>query len=245
MLWGTFTLTHIITLLLAIGINVGLYFILKNRKEKTQRLVLFLLSLTGIAAIVFNLVRWNSPLEYLPFHMCSITAMMLPFAVWTKNRAFSNLLLLWALGAVFALVVNNAQAEYELFSATFFFYYIPHLFEAGIPILMFALKLWKKDVRAIPSTVGITLGIYTVVHFINLLVNSIAVKNEIVDWAGNIIKVNYMYSINPDVPFMQLFWNIIPFQYFYMFCAIPIIVIYLALVYLPEIIKMMKARKNV
>ena len=56
MVWGTFTITHILSLLLGAAITIGLYFALKHRTEKTQTIVLGILSFAGIAAIIFNLV---------------------------------------------------------------------------------------------------------------------------------------------------------------------------------------------
>ena len=244
MLWGNFGAVHLTSLALAAGIITGLYFILRNRSEKTQRITLFILSLSGIAAIIFNLIRWGSPIEYLPFHMCSITAMLLPPAILIKSRAMSNLLLVWLLGAVFALVLNNQQANYEILSDTFVFYFFPHMFEVGIPILMFRLKLWKKELRAIPTTLALTVGIYTVVHFINLLLNHIVKVKGLVDAYGDPIFLNYMYSIKPVVPFMELFWSIIPYQYFYLLFAIPIIAVYLGIVYLPEIIALIRKKRQ-
>ena len=76
MVWGTFTITHIVSLLLGAGIIIGLYFLLKNKTQKTQTLVLGVLSFAGIAAIIYNLAAWNSPIEYLPFHLCSLNAMV-------------------------------------------------------------------------------------------------------------------------------------------------------------------------
>ena len=122
MLWGSYGLVHIITLLLSAAIIVGLYFILRKRSERVKTTVLFILSFSGISAIIFNLVTWGSPIEYLPFHMCSISAMLLPFAVLTRNKVINNLLLLWCIGALIALVLNQGQAEYEIFSLTFLFY---------------------------------------------------------------------------------------------------------------------------
>ena len=121
MLWGSFGIVHICSLLLSAGIIVGLYFALRKASDKAQTITLGILSFSGISAVIYNLIRWGSPLEYLPFHLCSLNALVLPFAVFTKNKVLNNLLLLWALGAVFALVVNMAQAEYEVFSWTFFF----------------------------------------------------------------------------------------------------------------------------
>lgn len=243
MLWGSYGLVHIITLIISACIIVGLYFILRNRSEKTKVTVLFILSLSGIAAIIFNLVTWGTPLEYLPFHMCSITALILPFAILTRSKIFSNLLLFWCLGAAMAIICNQGQANYVIPSATFFFYYIPHTLELGIPILMFALKIVKKDVRRIASTVVITMAIYTLVHFINLAINSYCMANALTNPSGEIIQVNYMYSLFAPVPLMQAMYNLIPHSYWYMYVVVPFVVIYLGVVYLPEIIAAIKSRK--
>ena len=244
MLWGSYGIVHIASLLLSAAIIVGLYFLLKNFSDKTKTIVLFILSLSGISAIIFNLVTWGSPIEYLPFHMCSITAMLLPFAVLTRNGVINNLLLLWCVGALIALVLNQAQANYEIWSWTFFFYYFPHTLEFGIPILMFAFKLTKKKLIYIPTTLGLTALIYTCVHLINVWLNHYAQAHNIVDWAGEIVKLNYMYSVDPTNPVLQLMYTLIPHPYWYMFVATPFIVLYLALVYLPEIIKAIKNGKK-
>ena len=243
MLWGSYGLVHIITLLISAGIIVGLYFILRNRSEKTKVIVLFILSLSGAAAIIFNLVTWGTPLEYLPFHMCSITALILPIAILTRSKIFSNLLLFWCLGAAMAIICNQGQANFVIPSATFFFYYIPHTLEFGIPILVFALKIVKKDVRCIASTVVITMVIYTIVHFINLAINSYCMTNALTNPSGEIIQVNYMYSLFAPVPLMQAMYNLIPHSYWYMYVVVPFVVIYLGVVYLPEIIAAIKSRK--
>ena len=72
MKWGFFTPTHILTLMLAALMVAGLYYGLKNKSQKIQTLVLFPLSLSGIAAIVFNLLRWGEPLAYLPLHTTNV-----------------------------------------------------------------------------------------------------------------------------------------------------------------------------
>ena len=125
MTWGTFGIVHISSLALGALMIGALYFLLKNRSDKLQTWVMGILSFSGISAIVFNLLAWNSPLEYLPFHLCSLTAMALPFAVISKNKVRNNLLLLWGLGALLAVVVNTAQTNYEIFSWTFAFYFFP------------------------------------------------------------------------------------------------------------------------
>ena len=245
MTWGFLSSAHIISLILAVGIITLSYFILKNKSDRVKTIVLGILSFSGIAAIIYNLVARNSPLEYLPLHLCSLNAMVLPFAVFTRKKVLNNLLLLWSIGALFALIINVSVSEAEILSWTFVFYYFPHVFELGIPILMFLLKLAKKDVKCIISTVVITMTVYTLIHFVNLWINSYAIKNNIVDLAGNVIKVNYMYSIYPDNPLLNLFYSIIPYQYWYMYLTMVVIVIYLGIVYLKDILKLIKAKKQV
>lgn len=241
MKWGSFGSVHIATLLLAVAIIVGLYYALRRASRRTQTLVLGVLSFSGIAAVVFNLLMWNSPLEYLPLHLCSINALLLPIVVFTRNKTMGNLLLVWCLGALAALVVNMAQAQFELASWTFVFYYFPHVLEFGIPILLFKLGLIEKHPKYILSTIAITMAIYTGVHLCNLGLNAYCVSQNIVDHAGQVIRVNYMYSLTPENPLLALFWQVVPCEYWYMYMIVPILAVYLSLVYLPQILK---NRKN-
>jgi uncharacterized membrane protein YwaF len=231
MLWGTFSLAHILSLVFAVILNIGLYFILKKCPKWLQLTILGILSLSGIAAIIYNLVTWNSPLEYLPFHLCSLNAMILPFAVLTRNKVVSNLTLLWSLGAAVALVLNQAVAAAEILDPVFCFYFFPHVFEMGVPILLFKLGLCKLDSKCIFSTVGITAAAYTAIHFINVAINNYCIENNILDWAGNVVQVNYMYSLVPDNPVLALFYGIIPYQFWYMLPAVGIAAVYLAAIY--------------
>lgn len=231
MVWGTFGFNHIASLIIAFASCVGLFFALRSMNEKWRTISIFFLSLAGISAIVFNLVTWSSPLEYLPLHMCSITAILLPIVVLTRNNTIGNVLLVWSLGSVLALIFNHAQGNYEILSWTFFFYFVPHVLECAVTIYLFAFQYIKLSIKYVPSTLGITAGIYTLVHICNLLINNYCINNNIVDYAGNMIKVNYMYSIHPTVPLMELMWKIIPYEYWYMYVGIIIIAIYLCAIF--------------
>lgn len=244
MLWGTFTLTHIITLIIAALILVGIYFALRKASQRTQVLVLGLLSFSGIFAIVYNLLRWGEPLAYLPLHLCSINALILPVAVFTRNKTIGNLLLVWCLGALAALVLNYDMTEAKIFSDSFAVYYFPHVMEFGIPLLLFKLGLIKKDPKCIGSTMAISMGIYTLVHFINLGVNSWCIANNF-GYGDSVYRANYMFSIAPSNPLVDLFYSIIPCQYWYMYLVLPIVFVYLLIVYAPEIMKRFRNKKCV
>ena len=233
MKWGSFGPVHMATMVLAAVMITALYYALRQTSMKTKTWVLGVLSFSGIGAIIFNLIMWESPLEYLPLHLCSINAMLLPVVVFTRNKTLGNLLLVWSLGALAALVVNMAQAEYEIFSLTFAFYFFPHVLEFGIPILLFKLGLIEMHPKYILSTLGITMAIYTGIHLFNVWLNGYCEANQILDYAGNVIRVNYMYSITPENPLLVLFKQVIPYDYWYMYMIVPILAVYLSIVYAP------------
>lgn len=237
MTWGSFGIVHIITLFISTGIIAGLYFILRFFSVYVQTAVMGVLSFSGMAAIIFNLATWESPLEYLPFHLCSLSAIVLPIAVFTKSRVLNNLLLLWSFGSFFALIVNTAQANFEIFSLTFAFYYFPHTLEVGIPLLMFMLGHVKKDARCIVTTIIITLTAYSGVHLVNIILNEYCMQHGIRDTAGALIQVNYMYSIKPENPVLQFFYDIVPHRFFYMLLAFPIVLFYLGGIYSDQLFK--------
>lgn len=245
MTWGSFGIVHIVSLLIAVSIVIGLYFILKRCSKIVQTIVLGVLSFAGIAAIIFNLLMWDSPLEYLPLHLCSLNALILPIAVFTKSKVLNNLLLLWALGALCALVINTAQANYEIASWTFVFYFFPHTLEVGIPVLMFLLNHTQKDIRCMLSTFAITFIAFTIVHCINVELNEYCLENSILDASGNVIHVNYMYSLVPENPVLQWFYNIVPHPFWYMFLMIPVIFIYLCIIYCTEIVDIIRHKKRI
>lgn len=231
--WGFFTPAHILSLAAAALIVIGLYWVLKNKSPKVQMWVMFPLSCSGIAAIIYNLLRWGAPLSYLPLHLCSLNALILPIAVLTRNKTLSNLLLVWCLGALVALVANFEMAETKLFGEPFCFYYFPHIFEFGIPLLLFKLGLVKKDARCIGSTIGITMLIYTFVHFCNKAINQYTDTNA-----------NYMFSIEATNPLTALFYQVIPCEYWYMYLAVPVVAVYLLIVYAPELLGWYRNRKK-
>lgn len=229
MKWGFFTPAHIGTLVLAAAILISLYHGLKNRSRKIQTAVLFPLSLSGTVAIVYNLLRWGEPLAYLPLHLCSLNALVLPLAVLTRNKQLCNLLLLWSLGAVVALVANFEMVNTELFGEAFNFYFFPHVFEFGIPVLLFKLKHVKKDPACISTTLSVTMVAYTLAHLCNLAVNRYCAS------IGSSLRVNYMFSLEATNPLTALFYKVIPHPYWHMYMVLPIAAVYLLVVYAPEL----------
>lgn len=235
MKWGSFGTVHIATLILAALMIALLYMFLKNKSQKFQTAVLFVLSFAGNAATVYNLVAWGEPLDYLPLHLCALNGLLLPIAVATRNKKLCNLLLLWSLGAFVALLANGTMANAEITGLPFLFYYFAHVTELGIPLLLFKLGHVEKDPRCIGSTLAITWGTYTTVYGINKLINALCAAFHVLRADGSLVQVNYMYSMGPIDPLSGALWKILPYEYWYMLLALPIIAVYLCALYAPQI----------
>ena len=244
MKWGSFGSVHIATLILAVLMLALLYLILKDRSRKVQTAVLFVLSFAGNAATVYNLVAWNAPLEYLPLHLCALNGLLLPIAVITRNKKLCNLLLLWSLGAFVALVANGTMANAEITGLPFLFYYFAHVTELGVPILLFKLDHVEKDPRCIGSTLGITWGAYTAVYAINKLINALCAMYQVTRADGSLVQVNYMYSMGPIDPLSGALWKLLPYEYWYMLLAVPIIAVYLVALYAPQFTHHIRGRHH-
>ena len=241
--WGFMSVAHIVSLVLAVVIIVAMHFVLRLFSQKVQTVVLGILSFSGIVSIIYNLVAMGSPLEHLPLHLCAFNAVVLPIAVFTKNKILGNLLLVWCLGALAALILNNEVAHYSIFSGRVFFYYVPHVLELGIPLLLFTLGHIKKSPKCILSTVIITIVIYTLVHFANLALTDYVNANNICNPEGVRIVPNYMFSMAATNPLLELFQKLIPGVYWHMYLAVPILMVYWLIVYDPDIIRAIKKKK--
>ncbi len=244
MLWGSFGTVHLITLAIAAAITVGLYFLLKHLPARVRTVLMVVMSCSGLVAVVYNLVAWGSPLEYLPLHMCSISAILLPIAVLSRNKYIGNLLLIWCLGSLLALVFNQGQANYEIPSAAFFIYYIPHVLEFAVMLYLFKFRYIQKDFRTIPISLGLTLGIYSAVHLVNLALNEYYIAHNVTDMYGNVVESNYMFSMTPTTPIFDFFWSIIPYRYWYMYAAVLVLAVYLGAVYSPDIVRAIRAKRK-
>ena len=88
----------------------------------------------------------------------------------------------------------------------------------------------EKDARCIGSTIVITMVSYTLIHFVNVALNShyAAIGSETV--------ANYMFSVQPSNPLLALFYALIPYEYWYMYMVIPVVAVYLLAVYAPQLL---------
>lgn len=157
--------------------------------------------------------------------------MILPIVVLSKNKVLGNCLALWALGALMALLLNNGVANFDVFTWTFFWYYFPHVVEFGLPFILIKFGYIDLKAKYIATTILITMICYTGAHLANVYLNAYFEANDIRDYLGNVVTVNYMFSMFQTNPVLELFYSIIPVPYWYMYLVVPVFAVYLTPLY--------------
>ena len=237
MTWGSFSNIHLLTLAIAVLVNVLIYLILKRNTRAKQILALFVLSLIGVAFVLYTMLAdKDNIIRNLPLHFWALNMLILPFAVLTREKSICNLLLIWSAGSVVSLVFNTAMANVELLSFEFLIYFTMHMFGAGIPILLFELGLVKRDTKTVQSTIGLSVIAYVLVHCANLLINSAN------GWTVS-DGVNYMSTLEPTSSLLSFFYAIMPAPFWYMLLALPVLCLYVLYWYLPEILDERRRRR--
>ena len=230
MLWGSFDKVHLTTLVVAVILNIILYFILKNKSRTKQIITLFVISLFGAGVIVFTIFNNKDDiLRNLPLDFWALNAILLPLAVLFRGKKLCNILLIWSFSSILALTFNGDMASVKLLSWDFVIYYAMHTLCAGIPVILFELNLARRDTDTVKFTISATAFAFLAVHIVNIVINS---SNG---WSVS-EGVNYMCTLAPENALLSLFFALIPLPLWYMILAIPLLLLYLVYWYLPEIL---------
>lgn len=228
MLWGTFSTVHISTLVFALIFIVIMFNILVDKSRKAQILSLFLISLVLSGLVIYNAITSENIQDDLPLNLWSLSALLLPYAVLTRQKWCCNLLILWPIQSLISLIFNYDKADMNVISSEFIVYFFTHVLVFSIPLLLFWLKLVNRDHKYIKFSLIFTALTYTGVHFANIALGT-----------------NYLYSMSPvGNELFAFFRTIFPFDYWYMYLAIPILYVYLVWWYLPEMLDYRRKRKR-
>lgn len=235
--WGTFTAQHFISIALAPVIAFALYALCRKLSEKRGTALLLILSLWGYAAMLYNLLSWGEPLAYLPLHMCSINAVFLPIALLSRRQMLKNMLPVFALGALSAVICNQGMADAKLGSWVFIMYYVPHVMEFCIPLVMLLTRRILLLPRLILPVALCMLALAAGVHGCNEVINTYLIDPETADF------VNYMYTCDPEgFPILTDLWELNPRKFWYLMPLLPVIALFQLLINLPGMLRRRRAQ---
>ena len=164
--------------------------------------------------------------QELPLHLCNINLILIPVAMFTKNRPLESFCFFMApIGAFFAMLAPSVGFYgYSIFVPRVFGYYLTHLLILISGPMISMLGIFAPRFRDFPLTVAFIAGISLAVFGISMLMRATGVNPH----------ANYFYSIEP-APGSPLvtFHRWIPVPYLYLLPGVLILLPYMALVTLP------------
>ena len=158
----------------------------------------------------------------LPLHLCNINMFLIPIALLTKKRGLLSFCFFVApLGALMAMVSPEpAFTGYSLFIPRIAGFYLTHLIVMMAGILLVTMGFYRPHFKDLPLTLLTVLLLVTGIHGLNLLFRATVCPNA-----------NYFFTVETSgVSILDVFWNIIPHSYWYLYLALVILLPYLALI---------------
>jgi uncharacterized membrane protein YwaF len=206
-------------------------FVFKAKSQASRfRFLLFLSVVNAVAYLVnwwFFYIRGDDILTLLPLQLCNIAVFMIPAALITKKAVLMDFCFyICGLGALVAILVVGSDYR-DTYSMMTFSFYIFHFSVFLIPLLH---SIWgfhplKPSLKSALNLSVMVLVISASVHLLNLYLN-----------AFHHIPANYFFTMRLLAaqmnPAFALFAQWIPYDYFYLLVAFPILYAYMGIVYL-------------
>lgn len=137
---------HRLLIYLAIIIPVILYFVFR---DKPQNVIRFMLIYTSCAVLCGFIVNYNlqsitEPWAW-PFHLCNTALFIIPLClIFRLKRLFYFTYFINIIGALFAMMMPNYDDNANLLAAEMFRFWYNHWIAFFMPLLIVALKEFKK-----------------------------------------------------------------------------------------------------
>ncbi len=179
-----FAWPHVLLLLLVL-LSVFLSVMYTKRQENQQKYKLLMLFTFAVPLvylfrfIVFALLdRFVEPqmslLDRLPFHLCALNAIIMPFAVFRKNEILLNYMYGIALPAAAAAMLTPAMSyygQYFYFSWQIVLFFIDHGLMVLVAVLAVCSGFFRPNYKLLPHMFAFFLAYCAVIYPVNKLLN--------------------------------------------------------------------------
>lgn len=225
-----------------IALLVVVSLILKNRSEKTKRVVLIVTCiLTFIGFFVYKYFL-SIDTEYdklvvetrggftwwaeLPLQLCNINMMIIPIAVALKNRPLMSFSFFLApLGALMALLSPAVGFDgYSIWLPRMLGFYGTHFMIIIEALALVTFGFYRPKFKDLPKTVLTLVILMLVITGINFLLIKTGLYN----------RANYFFTMEHEgISILKLFWSWIPYPVVYLLPGAVILAVYMLLVTTP------------
>ena len=186
-----FNFYYFLYIAFAFGLLTGLYFLLRNKSQKTSTIVLFCLLAANLLLHFFKL-SFASYQDWMPQairtitpeNICAVDILVFPWFFLSKKNVLKDYMfymgVMGGIGATFLPIDVIGRDAFALESMRFYF---SHILIWVVPLLMVLLKLHTLDYKRI---IKVPLLIYSVLGIILI--------NEIILTGAGFVPLDYLYS---------------------------------------------------
>ncbi len=182
-----FTEEHRFMLYLAVIIPVLIFHGIKNKSEDVKRFVMIYLSIAMLFTFLgrWELADWSNPLSW-PLHLCHTAMLLIPLClIFRLQRLFNFCLFINVIGAVLAMTIPGELDGLNALGTERVSFWINHWAAFFMPILLVALKLFKRPKF---KEWAFAVGEFCIYFFAILFVNA---------WLSNYGSCDFFY-LNSD-----------------------------------------------
>jgi uncharacterized membrane protein YwaF len=218
-------------------IYLVLYYILKKCGDKTkENILLAICCFNALLYLVYKIVQANDP-DYnfdifmnLPLHFCNINLILLPAAIFFKNKYLMAYQFYFGtiLAALALVTIDPAFRGKPLFEFTCIVYFYYHSMLAVLPVLLVKFKFYTPSFKVVWQPTLILTALAFVIHIINMIFRVTGIANE--------SNYFFTYGLRGDF-FTELFWSILPYEFFFLLPSLLTFAPYIVLTTLPFYLK--------
>jgi len=229
-----FNTTHILMIILMpVLIFTVINIALSKREEKTMATVLLLISAFNAGLyIVYKFAQVADPnfhfdlLTNLPLHFCNINLILIPLAIYTKNKTLMAYQVYFGtpLAGLALITVYPAFIGTSIFGFTTFVYFFYHSMLFAIPLILIKLRLFTPSFKNILQPTLMLVALTFFMHMFNVVLRA----------TGLAYGANYFFTFGLEGDFFtELLWGIIPFNFFFLLPSLLLFAPYVLIITLP------------
>lgn len=207
---------------LAVGLLIGLYLMLRNKSEKTVAIVLFLI-LTANFALHFLKLFADFYQERMPWvirtvtpeNICAVSVLLFPWFFLSKNKFLRDYMyyigIISGVGAtIFPIdVIGHNAFEFETLR-----YYIAHSVIWVIPLLMVMLKVHTLEYRRILKMPLIAFLILGLILVNEVILTGIGFLREDIFFSYEVRNAAFIFGPHPDIAFIGTLFLLLTPEFF-------------------------------
>ncbi len=223
------TFAHRVMLYIGIIVPICMYFILRNKSAEVIRFTLIYLAVGTLVTFIrkYNYTDFFEPWNW-PFHLCNTAMFIIPLClIFRLNRLFYFTYFINVLGALLAMLMPNYDDSTNVFSARVFEFWYNHWIAFFMPLLIVALKEFKKPkIKEFIWSMVWFFGYFVLVLILNVVfeafghdvdfffINSDFIADKLGLWAENLFNITTTINIGgKDLVFHPVYQLLFFFVY--------------------------------